>query len=92
MTAKRTALSPVEKIEQAILHIRGHNVMLDQDLAELYGVETKVLTRALKRNLDRFPADFMFQLTAEEFDNLRRHFGASSTWGGRNGRVLSCIT
>ena len=77
------ALVPAERIEQAILRIRGHNVMLDQDLALLYGVETKALTRALKRNLDRFPGDFMFQLTAEEFENLRRHFGASSQWGGR---------
>ena len=81
--AVKHALVPVERIEQAILRIRGHNVMLDQDLADLYGVETKALTRAVRRNLDRFPEDFMLQLSTEEFGNLRRHFGTSSQWGGR---------
>ncbi len=57
--------------------------MLDADLAELYGVETKQLIRAVKRNITRFPADFMFQLHKEEFENLRFHFGTSSRWGGR---------
>jgi hypothetical protein len=52
-------------------------------LASLYEVETKALVRAVKRNLDRFPEDFMFQLSQEEFDDLRRHFGTSSAWGGR---------
>lgn len=52
--------------------------MLDRDLAALYGVETKELNRAVKRNLDRFPDDFMFQLSKEEFDSLRFHFGTSS--------------
>ena len=56
--------------------------MLDKDLAELYEVETKMLNRAVKRNRDRFPGDFMFQLTAEEIDNLRYQNGTSS-WGGR---------
>jgi len=74
---------PVERIERAILRIRGQKVILDADLAGLYGVETKALTRAVRRNRERFPEDFMFQLTAEEFENLRRHFGASSQWGGR---------
>jgi hypothetical protein len=83
MTAQQTILAPAEHVEQAIFRIRGHNVMLDRDLAALYGVQTKALTRAVQRNLDRFPTDFMFQLTAEEFDNLRRPFGASSQWGGR---------
>jgi phage regulator Rha-like protein len=77
------SLIPVERIEKAILLIRGQKVMLDADLAELYGVETKMLVRAIKRNMDRFPADFMFQLSKEEFDNLRFHFGTSSDWGGR---------
>jgi len=81
--AVKHALVPVERIEQAILRIRGHNVMLDQDLADLYGVETKALTRAVRRNLDRFPEDFMLQLSTEEFGNLRRQFGTSSQWGGR---------
>jgi phage regulator Rha-like protein len=57
--------------------------MLDADLANLYEVQTKFLVRAVKRNIDRFPADFMFQLSKEEFDDLRFHFGTSSDWGGR---------
>jgi phage regulator Rha-like protein len=66
------SLVPVERIEKAILSIRGEKVMLDSDLAELYGVETKVLNQAVKRNAARFPADFMFQLTQEEHDDLVR--------------------
>ena len=66
-----TALVPLERIEGAILVIRGHKVMLDRDLALLYDVEIKALNRAVKRNLDRFPADFMFQLTAEEVKTMR---------------------
>src|SRR5690242_4178297 len=62
----QTAVIPVERIERAILSFRGERVMLDADLAELYGVGTKVLNQAVKRNLDRFPPDFMFQLTASE--------------------------
>ena len=80
---KTQALVPVERIESRILLIRGHKVMLDADLAGLYGVQTKALTRAVRRNLDRFPDDFMFQLDAEEFANLRRQAGTSSQWGGR---------
>jgi len=76
-------LIPIERIQGAILLLRKERVMLDADLAELYGVETKALTRAVKRNLDRFPDDFMFQLSKEEFEHLRRHFGTSSQWGGR---------
>lgn len=77
------ALIPVEMIERKILMIRGEKVMLDADLSELYGVETKMLVRAVKRNTDRFPADFMFQLDKAEFENLRFQFGTSSHWGGR---------
>jgi len=76
-------LIPTERIEQRILLIRDQKVLLDSDLAELYGVETKHLVRAVKRNLSRFPDDFMFQLNREEFTNLRFHFGTSSQWGGR---------
>jgi len=72
------AIIPVKLIEKKIYLIRGHKVMLDSDLAELYGVETKRLVTAVKRNIERFPSDFMFQLTKEEFDNLRFHFGTSS--------------
>ena len=77
------SLIPVDRIEKAILLIRGQKVILDADLAALYGVETKMLVRAVKRNINRFPIDFMFQLSKEEFDNLRFHFGTSSVWGGR---------
>lgn len=82
MPGKR-ALVPVERIERAILLIRGHKVMLDVDLAALYEVETRVLVQAVKRNLDRFPEDFMFQLTKEEFEILRSQSVTSSQWGGR---------
>ena len=69
--------------EKRILLIRSLRVMLDYDLAELYGVETGALNRAVKRNADRFPKDFMFQLTAEEAENLKCQIGISSDWGGR---------
>jgi hypothetical protein len=65
-----------EQIEQAILLIRGQRVMLDRDLAVLYGVETGNLNKAVRRNVERFPVDFMFQLTAEEAEALRFHFGS----------------
>ncbi len=69
------ALIPVEMIEKKILLIRGEKVMLDADLAELYGVEVKHLKRQVRRNIDRFPEDFMIQLSKEEYESLRRHFG-----------------
>lgn len=73
-----------ERIERAIVLIRGQKVMLDRDLATLYGVSTGSLNRAVKRNLDRFPVDFMFQLTEKEAANLRFQFGISSlAHGGR---------
>ncbi len=64
------ALLPMEMIEGKILLIRGQKVMLDRDLAKLYGVETRVLNQAVRRNIDRFPEDFMFSLTREEIRNL----------------------
>jgi len=70
-----------ESIER-ILTIRGQKVMLDADLAELYGVETRRLNEQVRRNSERFPEDFMFQLTGEEFANLKSQF-ATSSWGGR---------
>lgn len=70
-----------QKILNKISIIRGQKVMIDQDLSEMYGVETKQLKRQVKRNIDRFPKDFMFQLTIKEFENLRSQFGTSS-WGG----------
>jgi hypothetical protein len=77
------ALIPAERILQAILLVRGHKVLLDADLAILYAVETKQLVRAVKRNIDRFPGDFAYQLTAKEFTDLKRQIGTSSSWGGR---------
>ena len=65
---------PSERIEKAILLIRGQKVMLDYDLAELYGVETKILNQAVKRNMKRFPGDFMFQLNFQEVRGLRSQF------------------
>ncbi len=80
--ARKQVLVPVERIERAILLIRAQKVMLDADLAELYGVEPRVLIQAVKRNIDRFPQDFMFQLTKREFSDLRSQIVMSS-WGGR---------
>jgi len=79
----KKALIPVARIENKILRLRSHNVMIDSDLSGLYGVETKVLVQAVKRNIDRFPDDFMFQLTKEEFANLRSQSVTSRQWGGR---------
>jgi phage regulator Rha-like protein len=70
-----------QKILNKIYAIRGEKVMLDQDLAEMYGVETKQLKRQVKRNIARFPKDFMFELSEKEFENLRSQIG-SSRWGG----------
>ena len=74
-------LIPQEVVERRILLIRGQKVMLDRDLAELYGVTTAQLTRQVRRNIDRFPGDFMFQLTKKELEDLMCQYGTSS-WGG----------
>jgi hypothetical protein len=74
-------LIPLERVENKISEIRGQKVMLDRDLAELYGITTFNLNKAVSRNLDRFPPDFMFSLSNEEFDILKFQFGISS-WGG----------
>jgi hypothetical protein len=76
---------PIRRIEQLIYLLRGQKVMLSQDLASLYGVTVGALTQAVKRNADRFPKDFVFQLTAEEFTNLRSQIVISS-WGGLRSR------
>jgi hypothetical protein len=78
----RLNLVPVEFVERRILSIRGLNVIIDADLAELYGVETRSLNQAVRRNADRFPEDFAFRLTIDEFANLRSQTVISS-WGGR---------
>lgn len=72
---------PLEKIEQKIYLIRRHKVILDKDLARLYGVPTKRLNEQVKRNFSRFPDDFMFQLNKQEYNDLKSHF-ATSRWGG----------
>jgi hypothetical protein len=82
---------PLEKIEKNIYLIRGQKVMLDRDLAELYGIETKVLKQAVRRNLDRFPSDFMFELTGKEFTILRSQIVTSRSpqWGGLRYRPMA---
>lgn len=82
---KVSTVLPAKRIERAILVLRGEKVLLDVDIALLYGVETRVLVQAAKRNRERFPSDFMFQLTAEEIDNLRSQ-SVISSWGGRRYR------
>ncbi|GEL09855.1 ORF6N domain-containing protein [Flavobacterium glycines] len=72
---------PDEIITSKIYLIRNLKVMIDKDLAELYSVETKQLKRQVRRNIERFPEDFMFELSEQEFENLRSHFGTSN-WGG----------
>ena len=79
---KGTAVSiGTEQIQQMIHIVRGERVILDRDLAMLYGVETKAINKQVQRNIERFPEDFMFQLTIQEYKNLRFQNGTSS-WGG----------
>ena len=80
--SKNNALIPADHIEHSILILRGQRVMLDSDLARMYGVSAKRLNESVKRNTLRFPKDFMFQLTDEEFGNLRSQI-ATSSFGGR---------
>ena len=83
MTASAAPIAlPAKEIQQCILFIRNEKAMLDAHLAILYGVQTKVLIQAIKRNIDRFPSDFMFQLTQDEFQDLRSQ-NVTSNWGGR---------
>lgn len=82
---QNTTLIPSERVISKIYVIQGKKVMLDRDLAELYGVETRVLIQAVKRSMKRFPEDFMFQLSREEFDNLKSQIVISS-WGGTRKR------
>ena len=76
---KVNGIIPIENITGLIYLIRGQKVMLDRDIAKLYGVETKRLKEQVKRNIKRFPEDFMFELSTREYENLRSHF-ATSTW------------
>ncbi len=79
MAQQSTALIPAERIERAIYLIRGHKVMLDSDLAALYGVLTKRLNEQVRRNRERFPQDFLLQLTRPEYDRLRSQFATLNT-------------
>ncbi len=82
--ARRKSIIPAERIEQAIYLIRGQKVMLDVDLAKPYGTSTKRFNEQVRRNADRFPDDFMFQLSDEEWESLRSQFATSKK--GRGGR------
>jgi hypothetical protein len=86
-TTTSRSVIPVERVARRIYLIRGHKVMLDSDLAELYGVETRALNQAIRRNLDRFPKDFAFQFTQKEFDALISQIVISNV--GRGGRRRS---
>ncbi|HEX5716454.1 MAG TPA: ORF6N domain-containing protein, partial [Thermoanaerobaculia bacterium] len=76
------SLVPVERVERAILFLRGEKVILDADLADLYGVTTRRLNEQVRRNRGRVPSDFVFQLTSEEFALLRSHFATSNPGRG----------
>ena len=80
--SKKNELLIQERITKAIYVIRGQKVMIDSELAEMYEVDTKVLNQAVKRNISRFPKDFVFQLSANEWENLRSQI-VTSSWGGR---------
>lgn len=81
MSEETKSIIPIERIQKCIYLVRGHKVLFDKDLADLYGVSTSNLNKAVTRNIARFPEDFMFRLGKEEFSNLKFHFGTSS-WGG----------
>jgi hypothetical protein len=84
MPGRAKELIVEKRILRNIMIIRGEKVILDSDLAELYGVETRRLNEQVRRNINKFPGDFMFQLTKEEFDNLKSQIATSSSgWGGR---------
>jgi hypothetical protein len=81
---KTKSVAPFEQVQSKILFLRGERVILDKDLAELYGVKTSRLNQQMRRNIERFPEDFAFLLSKEEFTTLKSHFATSSAmWGGR---------
>jgi hypothetical protein len=89
MSGKRGDLIPEKQILKIIMLVRGEKVILDSDLARLYGVETRRLNEQVRRNIEKFPEDFMFQLTKEEFANLKSQIATSSSgWGGRRKQPL----
>jgi hypothetical protein len=86
------AIVPQQAVEAAIRVIRGQKVILDFDIAELYGVETRIVNRAVTRNLERFPADFMFELTKDEDERLKSQIGISKGRGGRRRSLPRAFT
>lgn len=84
----KSSLLPLETITHHILVLRGQKVLLDADLAALYGVETRRLNEQVRRNLERFPEDFIFEVTDDELASLKSHF-ATSSWGGRRKRPMA---
>ena len=86
--AGNNLIASVAQIESRIFLIRGQKIMLDADLAELYGVENRALNQAVKRNAERFPEDFMFQLTSEEYESLRSQFVTLKTGRGQHRKYL----
>jgi len=89
--SKQIALVSIPMVERRILLIRGQKVLLDSDLADLYGVETKRLNEAVKRNSERFPTDFMFKLTEEESQSLRSQFATLETSRGKHKKYLPYV-
>jgi hypothetical protein len=88
MPKTQTTPLSIDRIGQSIVVLRGHRVILDRELALIYGVSTGRLNEAVKRNVERFPSDFMFQLSAQEIEDLRSQF-ATSSWGGRRYRPFA---
>lgn len=84
-------LVPNERIEKSIFLIRGHKVMLDSTLAELYGETTKRFNQQVRRNIKRFPSDFMFQMTQKEYESLRLHFATFEKGRGRHRKYLPLV-
>lgn len=87
MPAKSKDLIPERRILKIIIMIRGEKVILDSDLAKLYGVETRRLNEQVRRNIEKFPEDFMFQLTKEEFENLKSQIATSSSGCKKEGDI-----
>src|SRR2546426_2728698 len=87
---KKRAIVLSRRVESRILVLRGHRVILDADLAELYGVEVKRLNQQVKRNIDRFPGDFVLQLSSAEYESLRLQFATSNE--GREAEGVTCPT
>lgn len=91
MSTKRTGILPVEQITRSILAFRGHRVLLDSELAELYGVPTKALNQAVKRNIERFPKDFMFRQSRTETRALMRSQSVTASRARRNARFAPYV-